>query len=74
MVVRRNFEVEDDSEQTPSIWAVMSQDADAIERVKASSGEDLWDEPGEPLEEPWTDDYASILDLIQWNSVMGISK
>ncbi|RGP41862.1 Spermidine synthase [Altererythrobacter insulae] len=74
MIVRRDFEVEDDSEQTASIWAVMSQDADAIERVKASSGSDLWNEPGEPLEEPWTDDYASILDLIQWNNVLGIAK
>lgn len=61
-------------ELTRSNWVVMTPKPDTMERIKQATGADKWREAGAPLEEPWTDDYASILPLIEWNHLMGMDQ
>jgi SAM-dependent methyltransferase len=49
-----------------SVWVAMARDPAALERLKAASGPDLWSElPAFPGFAGWTDDYASILPLLE---------
>ena len=61
-----------EDELTPSRWVVMTRDSVVLERIMQETGADLWRDIGPPLDDPWTDDYASILTVLKWKSLLGI--
>lgn len=61
-------------ELTRSDWLVMTRNPQVMQQIKQVTGTDLWREAAAPLNEAWTDDYASILPLIKWNHLMGMQK
>lgn len=60
------------SELTASIWVVMARDPEVLDHIMQTTGADLWQDVGAPLDEPWTDDYASIFPLIKWDYLLGM--
>ena len=52
---------------TRSIWVAMSRDPATVKRLLAAGGGETWTEVrSRPGFEPWTDDYATVLPLIEW--------
>ncbi len=56
---------------SPSVWVVMSPDAGRIARLIAMRRDLEWERPPAPAQSLWTDDFASILPFIQWQSILG---
>jgi hypothetical protein len=50
---------------------VMSPDAGRIARLIAVRRDLEWERPPAPAQSLWTDDFASILPFIQWQSILG---
>jgi hypothetical protein len=72
VALRRDDKLPAGQELSQSDWVVMTRDPAVMARIKQATGADLWQDLNAPLDEPWTDDYASILPLIKWKYLMGI--
>lgn len=72
VALRRDDKLPTGQELSQSDWVVMTRDPAVMARIKQATGADLWQDLNAPLDEPWTDDYASILPLIKWKYLMGI--
>ena len=52
---------------TRSIWVAMARDPATVKRLLAAGGGETWTEVrSRPGFQPWTDDYATVLPLIEW--------
>ncbi len=56
---------------TPSSWVVMSRDPARIEALRRAAPLFKWKPLQEPAPRAWSDDHASILPYIRWNSLLG---
>ncbi len=56
---------------SPSMWVVLSPDAGQIARLIAARRDLGWERLPAPATKVWTDDFASILPYIQWQTILG---
>lgn len=54
-----------------SFWVAISSDALPMAKLLQSNPQADWIELGDPVAEPWTDDYASILPYLDWGAILG---
>ncbi|MBB3034413.1 fused MFS/spermidine synthase [Alteriqipengyuania lutimaris] len=54
-----------------SFWVAISSDALPMAKLLQSNTQADWIELGDPVAEPWTDDYASILPYLDWGAILG---
>ena len=54
-----------------SFWVAIASDPKPIARLLLSSPQTDWIELDDPAPQVWTDDFASILPLLDWNAILG---
>lgn len=54
-----------------SFWVAISSDALPMAKLLQSNTQADWVELGDPRQDPWTDDFASILPLLDWGAILG---
>ncbi|WP_033193142.1 spermidine synthase [Citromicrobium sp. JLT1363] len=54
-----------------SFWVAIASDPQPIARLLLSSPQTDWIELDDPAPQVWTDDFASILPLLDWNAILG---
>lgn len=54
-----------------SFWVAISSDALPMAKLLQSNPQADWVELGDPRQDPWTDDFASILPLLDWGAILG---
>ena len=54
-----------------SFWVAISADALPMAKLLQYNTQADWIELGDPIGEPWTDDYATILPYLDWGAVLG---
>lgn len=70
-VAVRNDNPADRTSFTPSSWVAMSRDPARIMAMQALAPDFPWHQLSKPAPRVWTDDHASILPYIRWNSLLG---
>jgi len=54
-----------------SFWVAIASDALPMAKLLQSNTDADWIELGDPIADPWTDDYASILPYLDWGAILG---
>ena len=54
-----------------SFWVAISSDPNSMAKLLKTQPSVDWRELGEPAPQVWTDDFASILPLLDWNAILG---
>jgi len=67
----RNDEPADTVNLTGSAWIALSRDRTKLDVLALASPDAPWVPVEKPSERPWTDDRASVLPFIRWNSLLG---
>ncbi|GAB5348786.1 spermidine synthase [Alteriqipengyuania sp. 357] len=54
-----------------SFWVAISSDALPMAKLLQSDTDANWHELGNPVAQPWSDDYASVLPYLDWGAILG---
>ena len=54
-----------------SFWVAIASDALPVAKLLQADTDADWRELGDPVAEPWSDDYASVLPYLDWGTILG---
>ena len=59
-------------QQTASFWVAVAETAEPIAKMMQYDTDAGWSPLGPPIEQSWTDDYASIIPLLEWDNLVEV--